>query len=73
MFLGYWEQDFPRNLGRPLLSLETRHWVYSPSMSASTSLAPPITAHHQTKPPKKFTIQYQSPETSQSRTCSQHI
>ncbi|KAL0088016.1 hypothetical protein F4703DRAFT_1926757 [Phycomyces blakesleeanus] len=59
---GYREQDFPRNLGEPLLSLETHHLVDSPSTSMSTSLVPPVTAHHRTKPPKESTIWYPSPE-----------
>ncbi|KAL0076449.1 hypothetical protein F4703DRAFT_1934070 [Phycomyces blakesleeanus] len=70
---GYREQDFPRNLGGPLLSLETHHWVNSLSISMPMSLVLPVMAHRQTKPPKESTIQHPSPETSQSQTCPQHI
>ncbi|OAD71988.1 hypothetical protein PHYBLDRAFT_146969 [Phycomyces blakesleeanus NRRL 1555(-)] len=60
---GYWEQDFPRNLGGPLLSIETCHLVDSPLTSTPTSLVPPATAHCQTKPLKESTVWYPLPKT----------
>ncbi|KAL0097595.1 hypothetical protein J3Q64DRAFT_1828879 [Phycomyces blakesleeanus] len=59
---GVSEARFPKKPGGPLLSLETRHSVDSPSTSTPTSPVPPVTAHHQTKLPKESTVQYPSPE-----------
>ncbi|OAD65323.1 hypothetical protein PHYBLDRAFT_153567 [Phycomyces blakesleeanus NRRL 1555(-)] len=53
---------FPKKPGGPLLSLETRHSVDSPSTSTPTSLVPPVTAHCQTKSLKESTVRYPSPE-----------
>ncbi|OAD65664.1 hypothetical protein PHYBLDRAFT_175845 [Phycomyces blakesleeanus NRRL 1555(-)] len=53
---------FPKKPGGPLLSLETRHSVDSPSTSTPTSLVPPVTAPRRTKPPKESTVRYPSPE-----------
>ncbi|KAL0080603.1 hypothetical protein F4703DRAFT_1796022 [Phycomyces blakesleeanus] len=38
----------------------------------SKSLVPPITAHHQTKPPEEPTVQCSPPETGQRCTCLEH-
>ncbi|OAD71938.1 hypothetical protein PHYBLDRAFT_146923 [Phycomyces blakesleeanus NRRL 1555(-)] len=74
MFLvGVSGARFPKKPGGPLLSLETRHLVNSPSMSTPTSLVLSVAAHCWTKPPKESTIWYLSRETSQSQTCLQHM
>ncbi|KAL0095473.1 hypothetical protein F4703DRAFT_1923146 [Phycomyces blakesleeanus] len=65
MFLvGVLGARFPKKPGGPLLSLETRHLVDSPSTSTPMSLVPPVMAHRRTKPLKESTVRYPSPKTS---------
>ncbi|OAD68466.1 hypothetical protein PHYBLDRAFT_69017 [Phycomyces blakesleeanus NRRL 1555(-)] len=64
---------FPKKPGGSLLSLETRHSVDSPSTSTFMSPVPPVTAHHQTKPPKESTVRGTMAQWTRRLTTNQEI
>ncbi|KAL0079455.1 hypothetical protein F4703DRAFT_1932462 [Phycomyces blakesleeanus] len=64
---------FPKKPGGPLLSLETRHSVDSPSTSTPTSPVPPVTAPRRTKPPKESTVRYPSPKPANGTFAYTHM